>query len=83
MVHRVKEQQPFFDNVARGLKTAEIRLNDRNYNVNDFLILEEFDLKNNQYSGKQILVKITDILSGWGLKDNYVMLSFIILKVKS
>jgi hypothetical protein len=40
MVHRLKTFPWAYDATAKGLKTFELRLNDRNYQVGDILILE-------------------------------------------
>lgn len=36
-IHEVKTNPEYFEEVFMGRKTFEIRLNDRNYQVNDFL----------------------------------------------
>lgn len=58
-------------------KTLEIRKNDRDFNVGDILILEEYD-KISGYTGRKTSKRITHILSGspW-LPEGYVAMSII------
>lgn len=37
--HDLKTQEPFWSDVAKGLKTFEVRVNDRDYRVGDRLLL--------------------------------------------
>lgn len=39
--HRLKLNERYFDAVANGIKTFEIRKNDRDYKVGDTLVLRE------------------------------------------
>lgn len=41
-VHHVKCWPEFFEPIFAGLKTFEIRLNDRDYQVDDLLVLQEW-----------------------------------------
>ena len=43
MEHKLKTWPVFFADVESGVKTFEIRKNDRNFQVGDILILEEYD----------------------------------------
>jgi len=47
--HRLKTDPKQFDDVAAGIKTFEIRRNDRNFEQGDRLILEE-----TRYSAEQM-----------------------------
>lgn len=73
-VHDVRSVQPHFDDVASGRKTAELRLDDRGYEVGDTLRQHEF--VNGQLTGNVIAHTITHKLVGgpW-LADGYCMLS--------
>lgn len=46
-IHELKLDNEYFDDVESGLKTFEIRKNDRNYMVGDLLALSRF--KNGHY----------------------------------
>lgn len=75
-IHELKIESKYFWKVWNGSKTAEIRKNDRNFQVGDTLRLHE--RKDNKNIGNIIMAKITDILTYKefeGLAENYVMLS--------
>lgn len=63
----------FFLAVEVGIKTFEIRKNDRNYKVGQLIILEEYD--GNNYTGRNIKVVIT-YLTDYKQADDYVVFSF-------
>ena len=66
-IHKLKIEKKYLDALINGSKSFEIRLNDRNYKVNDFLVFEdEF--------GKYVFA-VRYIHSGLGLKDNYVCMT--------
>ena len=83
--HELKTDSNVFQAVVEGLKTYEIRLNDRNYQIGDTLILQETEytgdeMKQGQplvYTGKDCRVIITHILYGpiYGLREDWVILS--------
>lgn len=57
-------------------KTVELRLNDRNFQVGDVLILNEYDPANGMFTGKCCYRLITHVLgSGPWLTQGYVALS--------
>ena len=75
--HNLKTIEPHFSNVLNGSKTFEVRLNDRDYQVGDFLMLTEYP-----YVGElslSIETQITHILTHFeypqGIKKGYVILS--------
>ncbi|SCB89839.1 protein of unknown function [Gilliamella bombicola] len=73
--HELKIKSEHFMNVVKGIKKAEIRYNDRNYKVGDFLVLHEIDGHGNR-TGNQCDVIISHILDDAEyLRDGYVMLS--------
>jgi len=73
-VHNVKSVQPHFDDVASGRKTAELRIDDRDYRVGD--LLRQHEYANGELTGNVVAHEITHKLSGgpW-LSDGYCMLS--------
>lgn len=82
MTHELKTVNPYFESVWDGSKTFEVRLNDRNFQVNDDVILREYDAETNRYSGDEIKVMITHILKDYpALKDGYVVFGFRLLTV--
>lgn len=81
-LHEIKIENKYFWNVALGKKTAEIRKNDRDYQIGDILYLKEIEMLRDEiiYTGNYVLVQITHIVKAEefkGLSDNYVMLSFV------
>lgn len=74
MEKRIKIKPEFFNEVLKGNKKAELRLNDRDYKIGDIYYLDEFD---EVYTGRSLKVEITHIIKNFeGLKDNYVIFSF-------
>lgn len=75
MVHELKIVPEYFEEVFRENKNFEIRKNDRDFNVGDYLLLKEFD--GVDYTGRQIFRKVGYILEGgnYGLDKEYVIMS--------
>ena len=59
--HDLKTVQPHFDALKSGLKRFEIRKNDRNFQVGDYLHLQEYDIEKG-YSGEDLFFKVSFIL---------------------
>ena len=73
MVHALKTDPEFFEDVAAGKKPFEVRKNDRPYLVSDFVALNEW--KDKEYTGRFILLKIVYILDNpQYCKEGYVIL---------
>lgn len=70
--HTLKTEAEFFDAVKSGEKTFEVRYNDRGFQKGDILHLERCN--QGVYAGGHLLVRVTYVLSGWGLKDGFVAL---------
>lgn len=73
-VHDVKCVPPHFNDVASGRKTAELRIDDRGYEVGD--ILRQHEYVGGEMTGSIIAHEITHKLTGgpW-LAEGYCMLS--------
>ena len=77
-IHELKTVQPFFNDIWNGIKKFDVRLNDRDFKVGDFLLLKEYGLKG--YEPREILCEIIYFFNGWlMLKEGYVVLG---IKVK-
>jgi hypothetical protein len=62
--HKVKSWPPFFEATLAGVKTHDVRrIDDRDYQVGDTLRLQEFDPEKEQYTGRELCVRITYITS--------------------
>ncbi len=69
MIHVLKIEPHYLDNLVSGLKKCEIRYNDRDYQKGDVLQFWS------RYEEKDRYFKITHIHSGLGMGGNYVALS--------
>lgn len=82
--HELKTDPAVFDAVARGAKTHEIRYNDRDIQVGDFLLLRETAATGAQmqagaelaYTGRTAKRTVSHIQTGYGLADGWCILSF-------
>lgn len=64
MEHRVKSWPSFFEATLAGVKTHDVRrMTDRDYQVGDTLRLMEFDPEKQEYTGRELCVRITYITS--------------------
>ena len=77
MIHELKIWPEYFNAVKEGIKTFEYRLNDRNYQVGDTLVLKEYLPESKEYTGQEVSVVVTYILP---VKDNYVIMSVKLMK---
>lgn len=75
-IHDLKIQRQHFIDVESGQKKAEIRKHDRDFNVGDFLQLNEID-EHGTATGEGLRVRVTHILPGgaYGLDADYSILS--------
>jgi hypothetical protein len=76
VTHELKTWPEHFAPVLCGEKKAELRKDDRNFQVGDELILREYEPTKHAYTGRAVIAKITHILRGgeW-LTPGYAMLS--------
>lgn len=83
-MHELKTDPIVFDAVASGAKTHEIRLNDRDFQVGDHLLLRRTRYSGEdmrtwaplEYTGEQLTRVVSHIQTGYGLADGWVILSF-------
>ncbi|EAK9260671.1 DUF3850 domain-containing protein [Listeria monocytogenes] len=75
--HELKILSEYFLAIAEGRKTFEIRKNDRDFQVGDYLILKEF--KDGNHTGWKITVEVTYI-TDYEQKENYVVMGIKLLK---
>ena len=70
----VKILPEYYEAVKCGDKTFEVRLNDRDYQVNDILHLQEFN--NGEYTGRELVKVVSYILNdSTYCKEGYVVLA--------
>jgi hypothetical protein len=71
-VHELTCVDPFFAHVALGLKTFEVRKNDRDFQVGDVLLLSRFATSG--LTGERVHVDIVYVLEGAALAKGYCVL---------
>lgn len=71
MIHELKIKPEYFKAVESGMKKFEIRKNDRDYNLHDLLILQEY--KNGKFTGNKCSVIVTYI-TDYAQKADFVVL---------
>ena len=82
-IHQLKIWPEFFAAVLDGSKNFDVRYNDRDYQVGDIVLLQEYDDRKGVRTGRQVCKVITYILAGVpggipplaGLNRNYVVLA--------
>lgn len=78
--HRLKSVNPFFSDVWCGDKTFEVRFNDRDFKVGDFLLLKKYDPITEKYLIKEILCKVKYILDDTAyVKEGFVIMGIEII----
>ena len=77
MVHDLKTWPVYFRRVFSGDKTFEVRKDDRDFQIGDFLNLKEYNPDTNEYTGKSVSVYITYILrgGGFGIETGYCVMA--------
>lgn len=76
-VHELKIWSEYFDDIASGRKTFEVRKNDRDFKEGDLLMLME--CVDEMHTGRGISKTISYILEGgrFGIQDDYIVMSLI------
>lgn len=75
-VHHLKTIEPYYSLVYLGLKTMELRYNDRDFKIGDILVLEQF--VDGQLTGLHVERLVTNVLTDakqFGLMDGYCIMS--------
>lgn len=81
MIHELKTWPQYFQRVFTGHKNFELRKDDRNYEIGDTLHLKEFNPLSNEYTGRELSMKVKYVLRGteeteaFGLKNGYCIMS--------
>lgn len=78
MIHELKILPPHYGPVSRRLKTAELRKNDRNYEIGDHLHLMEWG--GTDYTGRRIMAVVRHVADVGALAPGYVLLSIEVVK---
>lgn len=74
--HKLKTWPEYFNEVAEGTKTFELRKDDRPFEVQDTVILKEWDPETHDYTGRWMEFEIIYILKGgqFGLQEGYCIM---------
>jgi len=73
--HELKTHPGPFEEVWHGWKTAELRHDDREFRLGDYLMLSEWDPETEAYTGRTVRCRVTCVTRGWGLPSDMCMLS--------
>ena len=77
-IHSLKTWPDLFQSTMLGLKTFEVRKNDRDFRPGETLILHEYDPDKKEYTGREAAFKISYLLQGqFGLPDDLCVMSII------
>lgn len=75
-IHNLKLDIEFCDAVLNGDKSFEIRINDRGFQKGDFIkFTAEDKISTCQHPINNEMYKITYVLNGYGLKEDFVCLA--------
>lgn len=76
-IHELKTWKEYFEEVFMERKTFEVRVNDRNFKVLDYLCLKEWDNDKQEYTGRMLTRRARYILHGgqFGIEKGYVVMS--------
>lgn len=73
MIHNLKILPQYFEPVIMGIKTFELRKDDRNYQINDILELKEWD--GQEYTGREMIRQVTyKLKNAPGMNADYCIL---------
>lgn len=74
--HNLKILPCYFAQVVAGIKTAELRYNDRAFAAGEDMLLREWS-EETEFTGREVRVTITDVLEyPEALCNGWVMISF-------
>lgn len=76
MLHDLKIAPEWFETVSSGVKTFEVRKDDRDFKPNDVLLLREFD--GTKYTGRQLKVDVRFVLRNEYCREGYCIMSIVI-----
>lgn len=75
--HSIKAWPVYFQVAKTGEKTFDERVDDRGYKVGDTLTLQEFDPEKGEYTGDELVKRVTYILREPYAKDGHVIMSLV------
>lgn len=63
IVHVLKTEAPYYEAVATEEKTFEVRFNDRNFKVGDYLLLRDFDAASKTLLHRKLVRRVSYVLT--------------------
>lgn len=78
MLHALKTEISYFEQIQSGDKTFEVRRNDRPFKVDDIILLQEWNPQDKTYTGNEWLGVISYILTD----ERFCKKGFCILGIK-
>jgi len=83
MIHELKTWPEYFNMIAIGLKTFEVRKDDRGFELGDTLVLKEYLPDDKKFTGNEIRVHVVHIMRSddvlGGLVPGFVVMGFEVL----
>ena len=77
MIHALKIEPKYFVDIICGNKNFEVRKNDRDFRVDDYLAFNELSATREEYTGRSTLVKVTSIVDDERFcKEGFVIMGF-------
>lgn len=79
-IHELKSWPKYFERVLSGSKRCEIRRNDREFKIGDFIHLREWSKESEAYTARELLVRITDLSPGgqFGIDPDFCVMSVVL-----
>lgn len=75
MIHQKKIKTEYFNQILDGTKPYEVRINDCNYRLEDYIGLNEIN-ENGKETGRFVLVRVINILEDPEYtKENYIIMT--------
>ena len=81
MEHELKTWPKQFIEMMYGNKAFDVRKNDRDFKVGDFLFLREWEPSTEKYTGRILSRTVTYILTGgkFGIEPDYIVMGLMLL----
>lgn len=77
-IHALKTWPVVYQLTIAGLKTFEVRKNDRDFKPDDVLVLREYNPDRDEYTGRMSAFKVTFVLQGdFGLPPGLCVMSIV------
>lgn len=76
MIHELKCWLGFFQDIEEGIKTFEVRHNDRGFKIGDLLHIREFEPIYGNYTGRELFKVVTYVMQGgqFGIEKGFVVM---------